>query len=124
MWKNVSIELNGLARALGISFLLALVSAVVVYYTNISEEIFALLAQLILAGGVFAGAAYVARVRATRGLIRGLNFGVMVFILMLIITVAINPGLLGLKSSLYNLMLCLASGALGGILGISLSSSS
>lgn len=124
MWKNLSIELNGLARTILISLLLAVVSAVVVYYTNISEQIFALLAQLILAGGVFAGAVYVARVRATRGLVRGLNFGVMVFILMLIATVAINPGLLSLKSSLYNLMLCLASGALGGILGIGLSSNS
>lgn len=124
MWKNLSIELNGLARTILISLLLAVVSAVLVYYTNISEQIFALLAQLILAGGVFAGAVYVARARATRGLVRGLNFGVMVFILMLIATVAINPGLLSLKSSLYNLMLCLASGALGGILGIGLSSNS
>lgn len=121
MWKNLSIELNGLARTILISLLLAVVSAVVVYYTNISEQIFGLLAQLILAGGVFAGAVYVARVRASRGLVRGLNFGVMVFIIMLIATVAINPSLLSLKSSLYNLMLCLASGALGGIFGIGLS---
>ncbi len=121
MWKNFSIELNGLARAIVISLLLAVASAVVVYYTDISEQVFGLLAQLILAGGVFAGAAYVAKIRATRGLLRGLNFGVMVFILMLVATVAINPSLLSLKSSLYNLLLCLASGALGGVLGIGLS---
>jgi putative membrane protein (TIGR04086 family) len=124
VWKNLSIELNGLARAILLSLLLAAAAAVVVYYTNLSEELFGLMAQLILALGVFTGAAYVAKVRASRGLVRGLNFGVMIFILMLIATVAISPGLLSLKGSLYNLLLCLASGALGGILGIGLSNNS
>jgi len=124
VWKNLSVELNGLVRAILISLFLAAAAAVVVYYTKLSEESFGLLAQLILAIGVFSGAAYVAKVRATRGLVRGLNFGVMVFILMLITTVAVNPSLITLKSSLYNLLLCMASGALGGILGIGLSNNS
>ncbi|MGI6435981.1 MAG: TIGR04086 family membrane protein [Syntrophomonadaceae bacterium] len=121
MWKNISIELNGLARAILISLLLAVAAATVVYFTRLSEESFGLLAKIILAGGVFTGAAYVAKARATRGLVRGLNFGVMIFILMLIATLATNPGLIGIKSSLYNLLLCMVSGALGGVLGIGLS---
>ncbi|MGI6467834.1 MAG: TIGR04086 family membrane protein [Syntrophomonadaceae bacterium] len=124
MWKNFNIELKGLARAILLSLFLAAVAAVVVYYTSLSEKSFRLLAPLILAIGVFAGAAYVARERATRGLVRGLNFGIMVFILMLIATVIVDPSLITLRSSIYNLLLCMASGALGGILGIGLSNNS
>ena len=48
----------------------------------------------------------------------------MVFILMLIATVIVDPSLITLRSSIYNLLLCMASGALGGILGIGLSNNS
>ena len=40
---------------------------------------------------------------------------------MLIATFALNSSLIGLKTFLYNLVLCLAAGGLGGILGIGLS---
>lgn len=123
MWKNISIELNGLARAILVSLLLTLVAATVVYFTRLSEECFGWLAKVILAGGILTGAAYVAKARATRGLFRGLSFGVIVFIIMLIVTLVANPGLITVKSSLYNLLLCMVSGALGGALGIGLSNS-
>ncbi len=123
MWGKIRIELNGLARTILVSLLLTLLAATIVYFTNLSEESFSWLAKIILAGGILTGAAYVAKARSSRGLLRGLSFGVMVFIIILIATLVTNPALIGIKSSLYNLLLCLVSGGLGGVLGIGLSNS-
>ena len=83
MWKNILVEMNGMSRAVMVSLALGVVSAVVVYYSKLSEESFALLGRFILVASVFTGACHVTKVRASRGLARGLNFGLAFFILML-----------------------------------------
>lgn len=123
MWKNLLVELNGMSRAVILSCVLGVVSAIVVYFSNLSEESFSLLGRIILAASVFTGACYTTKIRASRGLTRGLNFGLAFFILVLIASLGFHPASITLKHSLYSLGICLASGGLGGILGIGLSSS-
>lgn len=121
MFKNLVVELNGLARALVMSLVLCVLSAVAVYYTGLAETVLPTLGKIIIISSIFVGACYVSRLRGSRGLLRGANFGLMFFILMLIATLAFDISLVQMKSFLYSLLLCLASGALGGILGIGLS---
>ncbi len=113
-----STELKALGKALLASLLLALLSAVIVFYSSISEAILPTLGKTILAATVFIAACIAARDRGSKGLIRGINMGLVVFILTIIATVALQPGSLALKSSLYALCLCLLSGAIGGVVGI------
>lgn len=121
MFKNLVIELNGLARALVMSLVLSVGTAVVVYFTGLAETVFPTVGKIVIISSIFVGACYISRLRGSRGLLRGINFGLIFFILMLITTLAFDPSLVQMKSFFYTLLLCLASGALGGVLGIGLS---
>lgn len=116
----LSVELKALAKALLFSLLLCVISAALVYYTRISEMIFPALGRIILALTAFYAACTAARVRGSKGLLRGFNMGAAVFILVFIATLALQPGAVGIKTFVYAFLLCLVSGALGGIVGVGL----
>jgi putative membrane protein (TIGR04086 family) len=122
MFKNLSIELVGLGKALLVSVLLSLLAAVLVYYSGLAETILAPLGNVIMVISIFLGACHVSKAHGSRGLLRGINLGVAFFVLMFIATLVFNPSLVGIKTFLFTLLLCVASGGLGGILGVGLSS--
>ena len=121
MIKNLSIELVGLGKALLASVLLSLLATLLVYYTGLSENLFAPLGNIIMVISIFWGACYVSKVHGSKGLLRGINMGVAFFILMFIATLVFNPALINMKTFLFTLMLSLIAGGLGGILGVGLS---
>lgn len=118
---KLPVELKGLGKGLLVSLGLCLLSAPLIYFTGIEETVMPTLANLILAAGIFWCGCYVSKSYGSKGLVRGLTMGLTLFILMLIATFAFNSSLIGFKTFLYNLVLCLAAGGLGGILGIGLS---
>lgn len=121
MIKNLSIELVGLGKALLASVLLSLLATLLVYYTGLSENLFAPLGNIIMVISIFWGACHVSKVHGSKGLLRGINMGVAFFILMFIATLVFNPALISMKTFLFTLMLSLIAGGLGGILGVGLS---
>lgn len=121
MDKKLPVELKGLGKGLLVSLLLCLLAAPLIYFTGIRETIMPTLGNLILAVGVFWCGCYVSKSYGSKGLVRGISMGLTFFILMLIATFTFNSSLIGFKTFFYNLVLCLAAGGLGGILGIGLS---
>ncbi|HWP97526.1 MAG TPA: TIGR04086 family membrane protein [Syntrophomonadaceae bacterium] len=117
---NPSIEIRALGKALMLSLLLGVVAAMVVYFTNLKETMLPLLGRIILAASIFAAACSTTRARGSKGLVRGMNMGLAVFILVFISTLALHPAAIALKTFLYALALCLVAGGLGGIVGVAL----
>jgi len=121
MDKILSTELKGLGHGLLVSVVLALTSAVIVYYSGIRETILPMLGNIILIISVFWAGCYVSRQYGSRGLVRGIAMGIVCFVLILIATYIFNPSLISLKAFMQSLAVCVFSGALGGIVGIGLS---
>jgi putative membrane protein (TIGR04086 family) len=121
MDKKLSIEVKGLGKGILVSLLLCLLVTPVVYFTGIKETVMPALGNLILAIGIFWCSSYVSKSYGSKGLVRGVSMGLVFFILMLIATFISNSSLIGFKTFLYTLSLCLVAGGLGGILGIGLS---
>lgn len=121
MDRKLSFELIGLGKGLLLSLVLCLLATPVVYFTGIKETLMPTLGNLILAAGIFWCGCYVSKSYGSKGLVRGVSMGLVFFILMLIATFIFNSSLIGFKTFLYTLSLCLAAGGLGGILGIGLS---
>lgn len=121
MDKILSIEMKGLGRGLLVSLLLTLTAATIVYYSGVKETILPVLGNIILIISVFWAGCYVSRQHGSKGLVRGITMGVVFFVLMLIATYIFHPALIGFKTFMQSLAICLISGALGGIMGITLS---
>jgi putative membrane protein (TIGR04086 family) len=119
--KKLSIEVKGLGKGLVLSLVLCLLVTPLIYFTGIKETVMPTLGNLILAVGIFWCSCYVSKSYGSKGLIRGVSMGLVFFILMLIATFIFNSSLIGFKTFLYTLSLCLVTGGLGGILGIGLS---
>lgn len=121
MGIRLPVELKGLGKALLVAIILGVATAVVVYFTGLQETLLGPLSKLVLIISVFWGGCHISKAYGSKGLIRGMSLGLMFFIIMLIATLIFNPALIGLKTFISNLLICIVSGALGGILGIGLS---
>ena len=121
MARKIPVEMIGLGRAVILAVLLGFLLAVVLYYTGLKESILHPAARLILIASVFTGGCYVSKIRASKGLVRGMSLGVGFFILMLIANLAFKSAFPGLKDIFYTLAICILAGGAGGILGIGLS---
>lgn len=121
MDKKLSIEVKGLGKGILVSLVLCLLVTPVIYFTGIEETIMPTLGNLVLAIGIFWCGCYVSKSYGSKGLVRGTSMGLVFFILMLIATFIFDSSLIGFKTFLYTLSLCIVAGGLGGILGIGLS---
>lgn len=113
-----SIELKALGKAFLASLILVFLSAAVIYFSGLPETILPAVGKTILAAAVFIASGLAARDRGSKGLLRGMNMGLVFFILTVIATLALKPAGLDFRSSIYALCLCLLSGAIGGVVGI------
>jgi putative membrane protein (TIGR04086 family) len=115
----LNIELAALGKAFIWSVLLCLVAGAIVNLTSLSENLLPYLGKAIFLLTVFVGAFYSARAYGSKGLIRGINMGLLFFITILIITMILQKAALGLTTLLWVLLQCIAAGGAGGIAGIS-----
>ena len=121
MSKNMSCELKTMIKTLSFSLVLALITGTIVYYTSLNEALLSSLGKVILIFTVFMTGCSVSKSYGNKGLVRGMTMGTVYFILILIATLVFIPSLLSFASVVYTLLICLAAGGLGGILGIGLS---
>lgn len=117
---SFSVELKALIKAFIFSILLSFICGLVVYYTSLSELLLPTVGKVILLLTAFYAALSATRVRGSKGLIRGVNMGAAVFILVFIATLALQPAAVAIKTFIYSLLLCLVAGALGGVVGVGL----
>jgi len=113
MNRILSVELRAITKAVLFSLVLGLVSAFVIYFSSLSEELLPALGKGILILSIFLAACQVSKHYGSKGLIRGLSIGMVFFIIMLIATFIFNPSLIALKTFVYTLLLCLLAGILG-----------
>ncbi len=120
--EKVPVELRGLIRSILVTVVLAALLASSVYFTGLKETLFPTLGKISLILGIFSGACFVAKTYGNKGLFHGISLGIAFFVLMLAVTLFFDASLIDMKDLISSLLLCAASGAVGGILGIGLSS--
>lgn len=120
MQKSLSIEIMSLIKTLAFSFILALIAGTVVYYTSLEESLLSTLGKIIMIITIFTGGCLVSKFHGNKGLVRGLMMGTAYFIIILTATFLFVPALINLPQVIYTLLIALAAGGLGGILGIGL----
>ncbi len=123
MSKSMSTEISILIKTLALSIVLALIAGTIVYYTSLAESLLSTLGKIILIITIFTGGCLVSQSYGNKGLFRGLTMGTAYFILILAATFIFVPALLSFSNVIYTLLIALAAGGLGGILGIGLSGS-
>lgn len=114
-------EVKGLGVSTVLALLLASLAGVVLYLTPIPETLTGPLSSVILVLSIFAGSGYVSYKRGNKGLMRGTSFGMMFFVIMMILSLIMSEPVT-ISGCLRDLGIAVTTGLLGGILGVSLSS--
>jgi putative membrane protein (TIGR04086 family) len=120
MNKKLPIEIVGLGKSLIISLTLGIIIASTVYLSPLKETLLGPLANAVLIISILLGGCSISKAYGNKGLIRGLAFGLAFLIIMLIATFVLDPALISFKSFIYNILICIVSGGLGGIIGVGL----
>ncbi|WP_066635687.1 TIGR04086 family membrane protein [Desulfolucanica intricata] len=115
---QLSAVLKSTVIALAISVLLSLIGGFTFYFSDISESILPWMGAGILFLSVAIGGLLAGRRAGTKGLYHGLAVGALFFIITWLVAALILPSQVMLISSLQKLLLSLAAGSLGGILGV------
>ncbi len=110
--------IKGTVIALLASFIFMVILAVVVYFSNVQEKTLGAMVFGAMAISVFLGAYFLARSIESGGLLNGLTLGICYFAVILALSLAVNGNVSLSASNFLRLLSCLASGALGGVLGI------
>ncbi len=109
---------TGTFLSLLISAVLVCILAVVVYFSNISDRTVSAVIFAISAVSVFLGALVLAKNITSRGLLNGLALAGVYFAILFIVSLLANGIVTPSFSNILRLLSILASGGLGGILGI------
>lgn len=113
---EISPAAKGILIALILSFILSLFLSVIYYFTSVQES---LIHSLIIAGiSVLAASFYVAYQAGSKGLIYGLIIGTGFFLLTIIVYLIFYDGSPSWKIILEKIAVSLASGAIGGTVGV------
>lgn len=112
---------RGLLIALAVAVVLSLASTALLYFSNLSEKFVPWIAALIVFAGVFFGAALASARAGSKGLYHGLGVGLGFFILMWVLGTLFFTGPTTVIGLLEKLILTGSAGALGGIVGVTLS---
>jgi putative membrane protein (TIGR04086 family) len=115
------IELKALGQAVILSLILCLAVGTIVNLTNLPETLLTPVGKIIFVLMIVTGSFYSSKAYGNKGLIRGINMGLLFFIVFLLINMVLQnvPG--NLTSLLWPLCQCLVFGAIGGVLGITFS---
>lgn len=118
MVRRLAGEFRGFLVALISALIVGTVLALGIYWSPLQETLLGPATDFTLMISVFIGGFYSAHHYGNRGLVRGVIIGLMVFIFMLLVTLIANPALISLKPLIKDLLFGIASGGLGGILGV------
>lgn len=109
---------TGTFLSLIISLVLVCVLAVVVYFSNISDRTISAVIFAVSCLSVFIGATILAKNIQSRGLLNGIALAGVYFAVLFLVSVLTNGRVSLSMSNILRLLSILASGGLGGVLGI------
>ena len=115
---NVRKIFTGAFLSLLISMLLVCLLAVIVYFSNISDRTVSAVIFAISVVSVFFGALILAKNITSRGLLNGLAVAGVYFAVLFVVSLLVNGTVSPSLSNILRLLSILASGGLGGVLGI------
>ncbi len=109
---------TGTFLSLLISLVLVCILAIVVYFSNISDRTVTAVIFAISVVSVFFGALILAKNVESRGLLNGLVLAGVYFAILFVVSLLVNGTVAPSMGNILRLLSILASGSLGGILGI------
>ncbi|MDR1615619.1 MAG: TIGR04086 family membrane protein [Syntrophomonadaceae bacterium] len=118
MKKFLLTELRALTKAVLLSLVLCLFAGTVVNLSSLPETLLAPLGKIIFILTLVTGSFYSSKSYGNKGLIRGINMGLLFFIALLLVNTALQNVSGNLTSLLWPLCQCLVFGGIGGVLGI------
>ncbi len=116
---NISAVLKGTFLTLAVSLLLSIGTGIVYHVSSITEQTLPWFTGAILAASAFSGSLAAGRQAGSRGLYHGLATGLLFFLALWLLAGLFLPGQAGL-SIFSKFLLSLSAGALGGVVGVSL----
>jgi putative membrane protein (TIGR04086 family) len=117
---NLSAVARGTLAAVIVTILGSAALGLVYYFTGLPEGTLPWVATGVFILGVFVGGGLAAQIAGSRGLFHGLAVAVSFFIISWLITGLLLPAPVLFPGILSKFLLCVMSGALGGILGVSM----
>lgn len=109
---------TGTFLSLLISLVLVCILAVIVYFSNISDRAVSGVIFLVSCLSVFLGALILAKNIESRGLLNGIILAGVYFAVLLVVSLLVNGRISVSVNNILRLLSILASGGLGGVLGI------
>lgn len=117
---NYNSIIKGTVVTLAISIMGSALLGMAFYFTGLPESVLPWTAYLMLFAGVLCGGAVSAKSSGSKGLFHGIGVGVLYFLLIIVISFLFLPSQLTFLAVLLKLVITLAGGAVGGILGVGL----
>lgn len=112
--------LKGILITIVASLLLSFMVGATYYFTSITEHSLPWSTAAILAASSFGGALFAGREAGNKGLYHGLLVGLVFFLIVWLVAGLFLPGQIML-GTLYKLLIIMAAGGVGGIIGVGLS---
>ncbi|TEB06921.1 hypothetical protein Psch_00455 [Pelotomaculum schinkii] len=116
---NISAVLKGTFLTLAVSLLLSIGTGIVYHVSSVTEQTLPWFTGAILAASAFSGSLAAGKQAGSRGLYHGLATGLLFFFALWLLAGLFLPGQAGL-SIFSKFLLSLSAGALGGVVGVSL----
>ncbi len=115
---NFKALLKGILLSMAVSIVALVILSVFVFFMDISDNTVSVLVFAITAVSVLAGAFVLAKNIECGGLVNGLALAVGYFLVLLVVSLAIEGGVSFSVQNIIRLLIALAAGMLGGVLGI------
>ena len=118
MFKHAKTDFQAVIRILFFAVILSGIASLVLYFTPMSELNTGLISSCILAFSVLLGGVYASSRIRRRGLIQGVRVGLVFFLFMTAVTYFFQRSPLTFADLYPTFFLVLASGGIGGIMGV------
>ncbi|MBR5227174.1 MAG: TIGR04086 family membrane protein [Clostridia bacterium] len=100
--------------------ILLFIVSIILTYTNVNDNMLTTLVFAIVVASTLMGSTLLARKEKTKGLIKGILFGIVYFLIIYLIAVIFYTGFFVNKAVGMYLLMCVTSGAIGGIVGVNI----
>lgn len=121
MAKKIIYDIKSLSWTALISIVLSILSAAVIYFTNLPETLLKSLSTAVLIVSVLPGGFYAGKIYGSKGFLHGSRIGLLVFAIILVASFITKETGINSKEILLTMITCCVSGAVGGILGVGFS---
>lgn len=115
---NIRGILKGVLIALAITVVFVIIIALVCYFADISDGVIAIMLYVVGAVSVFTSSLFLAKSITTKGMLHGLILGLGYFMVIFIFSAVFKKQVTANTKLFVSLISALASGMLGGIMGV------